>query len=330
MASPAIIYSPRYTMHALGMDRLHPFDLQKYRRAWAEVRRRLGERAEALRVTPEGPIGDDELRQVHTEAYLASLRDSRTIAAAVEVAPVAYVPWRLLDRALLRPMRWAAAGTVLGARLALERGEAINIGGGFHHASSDRAEGFCLYADVAVAVAVLRGEGAFGARGRVVCVDLDVHMGNGVARCLKEDREAFLFDVFNGDIYPYDPVARERIDAPIALPAGTTGGEYLRVLRGELPRFLDSVVARDRPVLAVYNAGTDVYGGDALGGFGLTFEDVAERDRIVMGALRERGVPWLMVTSGGYSGESWRMIAEAVCWAGGREGAAERRSDEGE
>jgi len=318
MVEPAIVYCSRYTMHALGMDRLHPFDLHKYKRAWAEIRRRLGPRAEALRVAPERGASDDELRVVHDEAYLESLRDPRVIASAVEVPPVGMVPWRLLDRALLRPMRWASAGTVLGARLALEGGEAINIGGGFHHASSDRAEGFCIYADVALAISMLRRDpDALGEQGRVATIDLDVHMGNGVARCLMDDREAFLFDVFNGDIYPFDPPARERLDAPFPLPSDTGGRAYLDLLRAELPRFLDSVLPADRPRLAIYNAGTDVYAGDAIGGFALSFEDVVARDRIVIEACRERGIPWLMVTSGGYSAESWRMISETVCWAAG-------------
>ena len=312
---PAIVYSPRYTMHALGMDRLHPFDLQKYRRAWADVRRRLGPRADDLLVAPQRPVDDDDLALVHAEGYLASLRDSRTIAAAVEVAPVAMIPWRLLDRALLRPMRWATAGTLLGARLALERGEAINIGGGFHHASADRAEGFCIYADIPLAIAALRASDAFGAAGRIIYIDLDAHMGNGVARCLMPDRESFLFDMFNADIYPYDPAARSRIDHPVPLPAGTTGPDYLATLRTQLPRFLDAVNTPDRPNLAIYNAGTDVYERDAIGALDLTFDDVTARDRIVIQSLRDRAIPWLMLTSGGYSPESWRMIADTVCWA---------------
>jgi histone deacetylase 11 len=278
----------------------------------------MGPRAESLRVAPPRPLNDDDLALVHTRGYLATLRDSKTIAAAVEVAPVAFIPWRLLDRALLRPMRWAAAGTVLGARLALEQGEAINIGGGFHHASSDRAEGFCIYADIPLAIATLRAHESFGARGRILYIDLDAHMGNGVARCLASDRESFLFDMFNADIYPHDPAARDLIDHPVPIPAGTTGPDYLAALRTQLPLFLDAVNTPDRPTLAIYNAGTDVYEHDAIGALALTFEDVTTRDRLTIQTLRDRAIPWLMVTSGGYSSESWRMISDTTVWAFGQ------------
>ena len=311
--APTIIYSPRYTMHAMGLDRVHPFDLQKYRRAWTMIRKRLGDRA--ARIEPSEPATTQDLLGVHDQAYLDSLRHAGAIARAVEVPILASLPWRLLDRALLSPMRWATAGTVLGAGLLLEGREAINIGGGFHHASRDRAEGFCVYADIPLAILAMRRDERFGDRGRVLYIDLDAHMGNGVARCVRDDRGTFIFDMFNGVIYPFDPEARSRLDAPHPLPAGTPGPLYLQILRAELPRFLDSLAATDRPTVAIYNAGTDIYAGDALGGLGVGYDDVVARDRIVIELLRERGVPWLMVTSGGYSAESYRMIAETAMWA---------------
>lgn len=314
MPDTIVIYSPSYTMHALGLDRLHPFDLHKYRRAWADIRRRVAD-AESHLIAPEAPLSEDDLLAVHSEDYLQSLKKPEVVAAAVEVGPVAYVPRRLLDRALLKPMRSAAAGTVLGARRMLDGQSCINIGGGFHHASQDRAEGFCFYADIPLAVAALRRDERFGASGRVLVIDLDAHMGNGVARCLRDDRESFIFDMFNGDIYPHDPAALERIDAPTALSIGMGGEEYLYELGSRLPPFLDSLAGPEQPAVVIYNAGTDVYVGDALGGLSLSFEDIVARDRMVIEACRQRGLAWLMVTSGGYSADSSKMIAETAVWA---------------
>ena len=53
----------------------------------------------------------------------------------------------------------AAGGTVLACRLALDRGLAINLGGGYHHAGPARGGGFCAYADVPLALALLHSEG---------------------------------------------------------------------------------------------------------------------------------------------------------------------------
>lgn len=307
--TPAIVYSPKYTMHAMGLDRLHPFDLRKYAKAWRAVA------DQARRITPDHAATTDQLLRIHDGTYLDSLRRPATIASGVEVPLLSRLPARLLDRALLRPMRWATAGTMLGAGLMLEGAEVINIGGGFHHASRDRAEGFCFYADIPLAIDALRQDARFGPTGRALVIDLDAHMGNGVARCLRGDRESFIFDVFNGQIYPYDDVARQRIDAPHPLALGEGGGSYLALLRAELPRFLDSLVVTDRPTVAIYNAGTDVYAEDALGGLMLGYDDIIARDRFVIEQLRSRAVPWLMVTSGGYSADSHRMIADAASWA---------------
>ena len=69
-------------------------------------------------------------------------------------------------------------GTLATARLALEHGIAICIGGGFHHAHPDHGEGFCILHDVAIALRRLRDDGSVQ---RALVIDLDVHQGNGTA-----------------------------------------------------------------------------------------------------------------------------------------------------
>jgi histone deacetylase 11 len=91
-----------------------------------------------------------------------------------------------------------------------------------------------------------------------------------------------------------------------------TGADYLRLLELSLPGFLDSATRNERVGLAVYNAGTDVFEGDALGGLGLSAADVLERDLYVIGQLRARQIPVVMLLSGGYSRESYRLVANTV------------------
>lgn len=311
-----IIYTPRYTIHALGLDRLHPFDVRKHSRAFRALGKQVGARELARRwVRPAREATREELLTVHTAGYLASLRDSSALARILEVGPVAMLPAGVLDRCVLRPMRWATAGTVLACRETLVHGGAINFSGGYHHASAERGEGFCVYDDIVIAIRAARGSGALPAEGRVIYIDLDAHQGNGVARDVADDRSVFILDMYNADIYPGDEAARRRIDCEVPLRMGTKGARYLAALRGELGPFLDAVSRGGTPALAVYNAGTDPYEGDALGGLRLSFEDVLERDRIVLGALSERGIPWVMLPSGGYSAESYQMIAATTGWA---------------
>ena len=312
-----LVYSPHYDLGVPALEGLHPFDGRKFSRAFAELRRRLGDLADRS-VAPPAPASDADLRLVHPAGHLASLKSAAVVTAALEL-PALSVPDAvlapLLDRAVLTPMRWAVAGTATAARAALtsNRG-AVNLGGGFHHAKPERAEGFCLFADVAVAVRALRREGLLAPGDPVAHVDLDAHRGNGVATVFADDSSVRLLDLFNADIYPYgDRDARARIDRPVELRSGTSGARYLGLLREHLPAFLAGFSAPPR--LAFVNAGTDVVADDPLGGLALSADDVAERDRFVLGTLSAAGIPWVMVTSGGYTDRSWRLVADTVAWA---------------
>lgn len=204
-------------------------------------------------------------------------------------------------------------GTMLAAREAVASGFAVNLGGGYHHAKPDNGEGFCIYADIALAVGRLRTNGRLGEKDRAACIDLDAHQGNGVCHCFQDDRRIFLLDMYNRDIYPcYDRQARERIDCDLPLPAGCTGVEYLRTLRSHLPPFLDSISSTAPLGLVIYNAGADVYEGDMLGGLNLSYDDVLQRDHFVVEECRRRNVPVLMLLSGGYSLTSYQLVADSV------------------
>jgi acetoin utilization deacetylase AcuC-like enzyme len=67
-----------------------------------------------------------------------------------------------------------------------------------------------------------------------------------------------------------------------------------------------------RPDLVVYNAGSDPFIDDPLTSYRLTKSDLAERDLLVVGLVRERSIPAAMVLSGGYSRESWRVHTDAI------------------
>lgn len=113
---------------------------------------------------------------VHSESYLNSLKSSARVAMIVEVPPVALLPNCLVDQKVLRPFRKQVGGTILAAKLAKERGWAINVGGGFHHCSADQGGGFCAYADISLCIHF-----AFARLNisRVMIIDLDAHQGNG-------------------------------------------------------------------------------------------------------------------------------------------------------
>ncbi|WP_241567002.1 hypothetical protein [Hahella sp. KA22] len=79
------------------------------------------------------------------------------------------------------------------------------------------------------------------------------------------------------------------------------------VLREELPRLFNHV---KQPKLAFYNAGTDILKGDKLGGLSVDYNGVKARDHFVLDMLATHKIPTVIMTSGGYSKDSYRLIAD--------------------
>jgi histone deacetylase 11 len=309
---PRVVYSRHYDIGFYGLERLHPFDSRKYGRAWKLLRRRFGSSLRQFHVRPTRPAGREELLLIHADDYLQRLRDPTYVARALEVPQVRLLPGWAIDWHVLRPMRWATRGTIIAAEEALTHGFAVNLSGGYHHAKPDRGEGFSIYADVPIAIASLRRKKLIAESDRIVYIDTDAHQGNGVCHTFMHDSRVFIFDVFNCRIYPmYDVEARNRIDCEIAITSSCTDYEYMRELRNKLPGFLDSV--GNSPIaLAIYNAGTDVFAGDPLGGLNVSAGTIRERDLFVVSELRKRRIPTMMVLSGGYTKESFRLVAASV------------------
>lgn len=308
----SVVYSPRYDIRFFGFERLHPFDSRKYGRTWNELRRRFGRQLWQHHVPVDRAVTDNELLLVHSAEYLAQIRQSEALAAALELPPLKRAPSWLLRWIIVRPMRWATRGTVLAAKAALKTGVAVNLSGGYHHAKPDRGEGFFLFSDIALAVRSLRAEGLLREGQRVAYIDLDAHQGNGVCEQFQNDKDVFIFDMYNSSIYPYDRDPRRRIDCDLPLPFECRGDKYLRTLKASLPGFLDSLARSPGIGLGIYNAGTDVFIDDPLGGLSLSAVEILERDLFVIEQFRNRGIPVVMLPSGGYTKESYRLITATV------------------
>lgn len=307
-----VVYSRHYNIGFYGFERLHPFDSRKYGRVWRELKRRFGRQLNAMKITTDRPASREELLLVHTPEYLNKLRDSKYVARALEVPIVSRAPGWLVDWHVLRAMRWATRGTILAAQSALIDGLAINLSGGYHHAKPDEGEGFSIYNDIGIAVASLRNQGRLREDQRVIYVDADAHQGNGVCHTFLADNRVFLFDIFNSGIYPsYDTIARERIDCSVPITSACSNEEYMQALRARLPGFLESV-CKGSVGLAIYNAGTDVFADDPLGRLQISAETILQRDKYVVSELRKRQLPTVMVLSGGYTRQSYQLVAASV------------------
>ncbi len=218
------------------------------------------------------------------------------------------LPHWILKSRLLTPMRFAVQGTIQAMGHALAGTTAMNIGGGYHHAFPDHGEGFCLYADVPVALAHHRASGAIGRDEPVLLIDLDAHRGNGFFATFEDDPTVHIFDLYNAQRYPgFFKGDEDRHPYQLPMRAGRSDEIYSGYLEHELPEFLDSVA---HPRIAIYNAGTDIISGDRLGGLDVSYEGVQARDNLIVDTLATRGIPTVVVTSGGYSDASHRLVAD--------------------
>lgn len=310
---PRIIYSNYYNIGFFGLEQLHPFDSRKYGRAYHALHKHFGELLKEITISPKRPVNTSELLMVHTTSYLEQLHNPDYLAQALEIPLLTYLPYWLINRCVLYPMRWATMGTMIGAKESLKHGFVVNLGGGFHHAKPTAGEGFCIYADIPLAIHSLRAQQLIDEESHIAYIDLDAHMGNGVCHAFKNDKRVFIFDMFNSMIYPiHDSEARDRIDCDYRLHSHHSEAEYLTNLEKLLPPFLDSISKSQKTSLAIYNAGTDVFLNDPLGQLSLTAKAILKRDLFVVKELRKRGIPTLMLLSGGYTKESYQLVANSV------------------
>ncbi|PON96051.1 Histone deacetylase superfamily [Trema orientale] len=287
-----LIYSSTYDIAFLGIEKLHPFDSAK----WGRICGFLIKEGVLDKTSIVEPLeaSKDDLLVVHSESYLKSLKNSANVAMIIEVPPVALFPNCLVQQKVLQPFRNQVGGTILAAKLAKERGWAINVGGGFHHCCGGKGGGFCTYADISLCIhfAFVRLNIT-----RVMIIDLDAHQGNGHETDFANDSRVYILDVFNPGIYPFDYEARRYIDQKVEVVSGTTTHEYLKKLDEALEVAAHTLV----PELIVYNAGTDILDGDPLGRLKISPDGIASRDEKVFRFAHERSIPIVMLTSGAHS-----------------------------
>ncbi len=271
-----LVWSPKYQVDLLG----HIFPVAKYRLTReAALETGIvspGDLVEAPRATRE------DLLLAHTPEYIDDLlglrwtyRTERSEMALTAEIVEAYI--------------YSAGGTTETARLALDAGACVHLGGGFHHAYPDHAEGFCYINDVGVAIGRMRADGLVS---RVAVIDCDLHQGNGTAFMFSGEPDVFTFSIHQENNYPM----KEKSDLDIGLPDGADDSRYLREL-GVVREILDS----HGPEIVFYLAGADPYRDDQLGGLALTKDGLRRRDRLVFEACADRGIPVAAVLAGGYA-----------------------------
>lgn len=229
----------------------------------------------------------DQLRSVHPDSYLETITQPEILGRIFGIPPE-----EVHVDDLLTSQRWAASGTLAGAKWLLKKKSRVcfNLGGGFHHAEPEQGSGFCVFNDVAIAVTQLRQEGFHGP---ISIIDLDYHQGNGNIVAFAEDPSVSVYSL-HGSVWTHVQGINTH---NIQLPEHAPDDLYLKTLKETLPPILLS----HHPGLIFYIAGNDVLKDDPLGGFDLTLMGLLQRDRFVTDWCLKQKVPVLITLAGGYS-----------------------------
>ncbi len=265
----------------------HRFPLGRYR-----MLREVIEAEGIAQVLEADAATDDDLLLAHDPLYVDRVKNGRMSDRELKAFGL---PW---SPGLVERGRRSVGATIAAARVALDDGAAVNLGGGTHHAFADAAKGFCSFNDVVIATRRLRTDGVVS---RVLVVDLDVHQGDGTHSMLGADPDTTCMSINGGANYPFRRVPG---DVERDLPDGTGDDAYLATLEQLLPVALD----RGRPDICFYLAGADPYEDDRLGRLALTKDGLAARDAMVRDCMGLQGVPVAVCLAGGYG----RRIEDTV------------------
>jgi len=315
MARVGYLFSPRFLEHDTGP--VHPERAHRLA-AIHEHLDREGVLRELVPIEPV-PAPRERLLAAHDAAHLDRLDATPTEALCqakyLHLDPDTICCGASYDIAVL-----AAGGTLRAVDAVMAREVdrvfcALRPPG--HHAERDRARGFCLLGNAAIAARHLKlGHGVE----RVLIVDFDVHHGNGTQHILEEDPGSYYMSVHQHPLYPGTGAAFERgtgkgegFTLNVPLPPGSGDEQFLEVF----DRAFAPEVKRFRPQFVLVSAGFDAHADDPLAQMQVTTGGFAEITRRIVDWAGEHAEGRVVsVLEGGYElsalAESARVHIEGL------------------
>ena len=255
----------------------------------------------------------EELTLVHPESHVERVRAA--VAASEPSRPAA-----IDGDTSVSPASWQAATRAAGGLIeACERVLEGSWDNAFcavrppgHHAEVDRAMGFCLFNNVAIAAEHLRRRHGLE---RIAILDWDVHHGNGTQHVFEDDPGVFYASLHQWPLYPGTGSARERgrgsgegatLNCP--MDPGTTDADWLRALEEAVLPALEDFA----PEFVIVSAGFDAHAHDPLAGVALSEQGFAELTRSVLDFCRRVADARLVsALEGGYHLDALAASVEA-------------------
>ena len=247
---------------------------------------------------------DREIGLVHSERYI----DATKRAGHGEPGPWWEFGYGPGDNPIFANMheaaaRVAGASLVAGEAVLTGRAEhAFNPAGGLHHAMPERASGFCVYDDPAVAIAWMLANRAE----RIAYVDVDVHHGDGVQTIFYRDPRVLTISLHQsgrtlfpgtGDVDELGAGEAKGTKVNVPLPPYTGDDAWLRAFEEIVPPLVTSW----KPTVLVTQLGCDTHHTDPLAMLDLTTNAYRRTARLLHDlAHRAAGGRWVATGGGGY------------------------------
>lgn len=271
--------------------------------------------------SPSTELSDTDFLRVHTKEYLdKTLQKPEAVCHETfelinpDGSFHRYDPKKAIKplKDLVPLFKQSCADTYLCLVKAYEKGFSYYLGGGFHHALSNRGRGFCMFNDILIAAKKFQAQITAG---RIWVLDLDVHKGCGTAAISEQDETILTFSIHMKHGWPLDSQTHD--ESGKLNPWFISSTVDVELERGQEDQYISSLQeglnrlafkSKENPALCIVVDGSDPYEYDVLPSAAeikLTKDQCLERNLVVYDFLKKRNIPQAYLMSGGYGEKNW-------------------------